>query len=128
MWSWRRASSAMPRRPRRRNTFVPADPRCSTPSSAIPRLFPWKRPKGSICLSENTAPRNDNLKGEVSLALLRALQPLTRPESFMPILVVGSVAYDSVETPFGRQEKILGGSGTYFSTSASFFTDVSLVG
>ncbi|BCR05557.1 adenosine kinase [Desulfuromonas versatilis] len=45
----------------------------------------------------------------------------------MSILVVGSVAFDSVETPFGQVEEILGGSGTYFSTSASFFTDVSLV-
>jgi len=45
----------------------------------------------------------------------------------MGILVVGSVAFDSVETPFGRVENVLGGSATYFSTSASFFTDVSLV-
>ena len=46
----------------------------------------------------------------------------------MSILVVGSVAFDSVETPFGRVENVLGGSATYFSTSASFFTDVNLVG
>lgn len=45
----------------------------------------------------------------------------------MGILVVGSVAFDSVETPFGKVDKVLGGSATYFSTSASFFTDVSLV-
>ena len=45
----------------------------------------------------------------------------------MSILVVGSVAIDSVETPFGRGEKVLGGSATYFSTAASFFTDVNLV-
>lgn len=45
----------------------------------------------------------------------------------MSILVVGSVAFDSVETPFGRVEEVLGGSATYFSTSASFFTDVNLV-
>ncbi len=45
----------------------------------------------------------------------------------MSILVVGSVAFDSVETPFGQVEEVLGGSGTYFSTSASFFTDVNLV-
>ncbi len=45
----------------------------------------------------------------------------------MSILVVGSVAYDSVETPFGKEERILGGSATYFSTSASFFSDVNLV-
>ena len=45
----------------------------------------------------------------------------------MSILVVGSVAFDSIETPFGRVENVLGGSATYFSTSASFFTDVNLV-
>jgi sugar/nucleoside kinase (ribokinase family) len=41
--------------------------------------------------------------------------------------VVGSVALDSVETPFGRVEEVLGGSATYFSCSASFFTRVRLV-
>jgi len=45
----------------------------------------------------------------------------------MSILVVGSVAFDSIETPFGKVEEALGGSATYFSTSASFFTDVNLV-
>jgi sugar/nucleoside kinase (ribokinase family) len=45
----------------------------------------------------------------------------------MSILVVGSVAFDSVETPFGRVDNVLGGSATYFSTSASFFTEVNLV-
>jgi sugar/nucleoside kinase (ribokinase family) len=46
----------------------------------------------------------------------------------MSVLVVGTVAIDSVETPFGVGENILGGSATYFATSASFFTDVNLVG
>lgn len=45
----------------------------------------------------------------------------------MSLLVVGSVAFDSVATPFGQVEEVLGGSGTYFSTAASFFTDVRLV-
>lgn len=45
----------------------------------------------------------------------------------MSLLVVGSVAFDSVETPFGKAEEVLGGSATYFSTSASYFTDVKLV-
>ena len=39
----------------------------------------------------------------------------------MSLLVVGSVALDSLETPFGRREEILGGSAAYFSTCASFF-------
>lgn len=45
----------------------------------------------------------------------------------MDILVVGSVAFDSIETPFGKGEDVLGGSATYFSTSASFFTGVQMV-
>lgn len=45
----------------------------------------------------------------------------------MDILVVGSVAFDSVETPFGKKGDVLGGSATYFSTAASFFTSVRLV-
>ena len=45
----------------------------------------------------------------------------------MSILVVGSVALDSVETPFGKVRDALGGSATYFSTAASLFTRVNLV-
>ncbi len=43
------------------------------------------------------------------------------------LLVVGSVALDSVKTPFGQVTEALGGSATYFSCAASFFTSVSLV-
>ena len=43
------------------------------------------------------------------------------------ILVVGSVALDSVQTPFGNAKEALGGSATYFSVAASFFTDVRVV-
>ena len=43
------------------------------------------------------------------------------------LLVVGSVALDSVETPFGKVQEVLGGSATFFSYSASFFTRVRLV-
>jgi len=45
----------------------------------------------------------------------------------MSILVVGSVAFDTVRTPFGQAEEVLGGSATYFSVAASFFADVRLV-
>ena len=45
----------------------------------------------------------------------------------MSLLVVGTVALDSVKTPFGNVDNALGGSATYFSTSASYFTDVRLV-
>src|SRR5678815_4559589 len=46
----------------------------------------------------------------------------------MTVLVVGSVALDSVETPFGKAENVLGGSGTFFSASASHLSPVQLVG
>jgi len=45
----------------------------------------------------------------------------------MSLLVVGSVAFDTVKTPFGEAEDVLGGSATYFSTAASYFTDVRMV-
>lgn len=45
----------------------------------------------------------------------------------MSLVVVGSVAFDSVKTPFGEVDEVLGGSATYFSTAASYFTDVSIV-
>jgi sugar/nucleoside kinase (ribokinase family) len=46
----------------------------------------------------------------------------------MSIVVVGSVAFDTVETPFGKAEKVLGGSASFFAIAASFFTRVHLVG
>ena len=45
----------------------------------------------------------------------------------MSLLIVGSVAYDSVETPFGKVENAIGGSAMYSAVSASFFTKVNLV-
>jgi sugar/nucleoside kinase (ribokinase family) len=46
----------------------------------------------------------------------------------MAILVVGSVAFDSLETPSGKRERVLGGAATHFSLAASFFTKVRTVG
>jgi len=45
----------------------------------------------------------------------------------MSVVVVGSVALDSVETPFGKKDNLLGGSATYFSFGARFFTNVGMV-
>ena len=44
-----------------------------------------------------------------------------------PILTVGSVAFDSIKTPFGEASRVVGGAATFFSVAASFFTDVRLV-
>jgi len=43
------------------------------------------------------------------------------------LLVAGTVAYDSIETPFGKAENVLGGSALHFTNAASFFTDVGIV-
>ncbi len=45
----------------------------------------------------------------------------------MAITVVGSVAFDSIETPAGRRDRCLGGAATYFSLAASYFTDVRVI-
>lgn len=46
----------------------------------------------------------------------------------MSLVVVGSVAYDGIETPFGKRERTLGGACTYIALSASYFTKTSIVG
>src|SRR4051794_5868420 len=46
----------------------------------------------------------------------------------MSLTVVGSIAFDSVKTPFGARERMLGGSAVHFSLAASFFTEVRVVG
>jgi sugar/nucleoside kinase (ribokinase family) len=46
----------------------------------------------------------------------------------MSLVVVGSIAFDSVKTPFGERERMLGGAAVHFSLAASFFTDVRVVG
>src|SRR5918995_1244076 len=46
----------------------------------------------------------------------------------MSLTAVGSIAFDSVRTPFGERERMLGGSAVHFSLAASFFTDVRVVG
>jgi sugar/nucleoside kinase (ribokinase family) len=45
----------------------------------------------------------------------------------MSVVVVGSVAYDAIETPHGKRDRILGGAATYIALSASYFTKVSIV-
>lgn len=46
----------------------------------------------------------------------------------MSILVVGSIAFDSLETPSGKRQRVLGGAATHFALAASFFTNVRVVG
>ena len=44
------------------------------------------------------------------------------------ILAIGSIAYDSIKTPKGNRDRILGGSCTYFSIAASYYTKTSIIG
>lgn len=46
----------------------------------------------------------------------------------MSLLVVGSVAFDGIESPYGKEERIIGGAATYFALAASHFAHVNLVG
>ena len=46
----------------------------------------------------------------------------------MSITVVGSIAYDTVKTPFGERERMLGGAAVHFALAASFFDDVAWSG
>src|SRR3954466_11675366 len=48
--------------------------------------------------------------------------------SFVSLTVVGSIAFDSVRTPFGERERMLGGSAVHFSLAASFFGEAWVVG
>src|SRR4051794_33706652 len=67
---------------------------------------------------------------------LRGAEPGRRPGEhrtttlppLMSLVVVGSIAFDAVKTPFGERERMLGGSAVHFSLAASFFDDVRVVG
>src|SRR5689334_2283805 len=54
------------------------------------------------------------------------------PETFMSVIVVGSMAFDAIETPFGKTDKIVGGAATYIAYAASYFVkpvqQISIVG
>lgn len=54
----------------------------------------------------------------------RKSKPLSKPNA---LVVVGTVAIDAVETPFGKRDQVFGGSAAYFSYAASFFTQVAVV-
>src|SRR5215471_4977517 len=85
---------------------------------ASPRLIVCRRhPDHHACHPERS---EGSAVGEGS-AVLTSNSP-------MSVLVVGSVALDSVETPFGKADNVLGGSGTFFSASASHLAPVQLVG
>jgi sugar/nucleoside kinase (ribokinase family) len=66
------------------------------------------------------------------MTTLRHRAPAVKGPDTLPrrvsLVVVGSIAFDAVKTPFGERERMLGGSAVHFSLAASFFTDVRVVG
>ena len=77
-----------------------------------PAAFPHRHPSPARSAARQVLPRRSGRTGTAQEARVADL------------LVVGSVALDSVETPFGKVQEVLGGSATFFSYSASFFTPV----
>ena len=55
------------------------------------------------------------------------ITPASSPQSLGPLLVVGAVAFDSIRTPYGEAENILGGAATYLAVTASWFAPVRVV-
>ena len=78
-------------------------------------MWPWP-PLANVALAV------DNRPAPCSIAFSHASFPP------MSLLVVGSVAFDSVETPTEKRDNVLGGSAVFFSYAASYFTPVRLVG
>src|SRR5262249_44309204 len=86
-------------------------------------------PRAHLQLRAGAGQRGDDRSGADSAGGPRAVGPASgRQVQGMSLLVVGSVALDSVETPFGRRDDVLGGSATYFAAAASLLTRVSVVG
>lgn len=61
------------------------------------------------------------------ISVKKSQVPKKSKSSMPPLVVVGTVAVDAIQTPFGRKDKVFGGSASYFSYASSFFTEVALV-
>ena len=79
----------------------------------------------SRCHSPGHARQAGPADRKVSEEELRNHEEQSNP---MAILVVGSVAFDSIETPSGRRERCVGGAATHFALAASYFTSVRIIG
>ena len=76
---------------------------------------------GSSTSSITSGPPNSSIRIALTLASLSGSRAVS-------LTVVGSIAFDSVKTPFGERERMLGGSAVHFALAASFFTEVRVVG
>src|SRR4051812_36222691 len=68
-----------------------------------------------------------SIRGRSDIDLARPTR-LTAAVKSLSIVAVGSLAFDSIETPAGKAEAILGGSANFFSAAASFYAPVQVVG
>jgi sugar/nucleoside kinase (ribokinase family) len=68
------------------------------------------------------------MKSCLTGSAIRALLPPMTQKQPLSILTVGSLAFDSIQTPAGKADQVLGGSGNYFSIAASFYCPVEVVG
>src|SRR3989338_1688368 len=60
-------------------------------------------------------------------SVMKSKPSAVNSKSTFPLVVIGTVAIDAVESPFGKRDRVFGGSASYFSYAASFFTPVALV-
>src|SRR5437879_2655025 len=86
-------------------------PRARNRGADAPPPDPGGDPQATVAAAGTVAPTQER---RVASAMLK-------------LLVVGSVALDTVKTPFGEQSEVLGGSAAFFATAASYFTPVSLI-
>lgn len=63
----------------------------------------------------------DYLYNSLVIRIHLSLRGIFDTKSIMSLLTVGSVAFDAIETPFGKTDKIIGGAGTYIAIAASYF-------
>src|ERR1700720_3983070 len=80
------------------------------------------------CSRHHYRSRRDSGRGPQAPECNRWKIPFAGSTLKMSLLVVGSVAFDAVETPHGKVDRMLGGGATYFSFAASYFSHVNLVG
>ena len=107
------------------STFAP--PRSCATSTCGARSTRRPRPTATSAATTTTSP-GSRPTAPRRCARQRGSPCSRRSPSDVAVTVVGSVAFDALETPFGKRERILGGAATHFSLAASFFTDVRVVG
>src|SRR5256712_2675363 len=107
---------------------VPADhPNCSPDSDRGPPVCLRPRARNRGADAPPPDPGGDPQATVAPAGTVGPTQERRVGSAMLKLLVVGSVALDTVKTPFGEQSNVLGGSAAFFATAASYFTPVSLI-